>query len=55
MQIDFRKDLAQPYWTPGNAKIDVERVLENIHLFKWQYKNGNGEQMELWIDDVQLY
>jgi hypothetical protein len=53
--IDFRKDLAQPYWTPGSAKSDIEKVLENIHLFKWQYKNGTGEEMELWIDDVQLY
>jgi hypothetical protein len=53
--IDFRKDLSQPYWASGNAKMDVEHVLENVHLFKWQYKNGLGEQIELWIDDVQLY
>lgn len=53
--IDFRKDLSQPYWTPAKAKTEIERVLENVHLFKWQYKNGNGEQIEVWIDEVQLY
>jgi hypothetical protein len=53
--IDFRKDLEQPYWTPSAARTDIDKVLENVHLFKWQYKNGNGEEIELWIDDVQLY
>lgn len=53
--IDFRKGLSQPYWTSSAAKTDINKVLENVHLFKWQYKNGTGEEIELWIDDVQLY
>jgi hypothetical protein len=53
--IDFRKDLSQPYWTAAAAKTEINKVLENVHLFKWQYKNGNGEEIELWIDEVQLY
>jgi hypothetical protein len=53
--IDFRKDLNQPYWTPEKDRVAVEKVLENVHLFKWQYKNGNGDLLDLWIDDVELY
>ncbi len=53
--IDFRKDLHQPYWTPPGVSVPVEKVLESVHLFKWQYKNGKGDLMDLWIDDVQLY
>jgi hypothetical protein len=55
VMIDFRKDLMQPYWTPAGSAVPVEKVLESVHLFKWQYKNGSGDLMELWIDDVQLY
>jgi len=53
--IDFRKDLSQPFWVSKDKIFDIEKVLENVHLFKWQYKNGNGEIMDLWIDDVELY
>ena len=42
-------------WTPGKDRVDIEKVLESVHLFKWQYKNGNGELLDLWIGDVELY
>ncbi|MCX8093447.1 MAG: hypothetical protein N3E50_04700 [Candidatus Goldbacteria bacterium] len=55
VMIDFRKDLSQPFWVKKDKIVDIEKVLESVHLFKWQYKNGNGEIMEIWIDDVELY
>lgn len=55
VMIDFRKDLSQPFWVKKDKIVDIEKVLETVHLFKWQYKNGNGEIMEIWIDDVELY
>jgi hypothetical protein len=53
--INFRTDMKQPEWTPKADEVAVERVLENVHLFKWQYKNGNGKVMDLWIDDLVLF
>lgn len=55
VMIDFRKDLSQPYWVKKDKVVDIEKVLETVHLFKWQYKNGNGNIMDIWIDDVELY
>jgi hypothetical protein len=55
VMIDFRKDLSQPFWVKKDKIVDIEKVLETVHLFKWQYKNGNGEVMDIWIDDVELY
>ncbi len=53
--IDFRRDLRQPYWTPNNAVVPIEKVLENVHLFKWQFKNGDGNLVDIWIDNVRLF
>ena len=51
--IDFKSTLKQPFW--AEKKAVIEDVLAAVHLFKWQYKNGTGEEMDLWIDDVELY
>lgn len=53
--INFKDDLKQPEWTVKNKVFPVDKVLENVHLFKWQYKNGNGKVMDLWIDDLILF
>ena len=53
--INFRNDLKQPEWTPKDDIFPVDEVLENVHLFKWQYKNGNGKVIDLWIDDLVLF
>jgi len=55
VMIDFRKDLSQPFWVKKEKIVNIEKVLETVHLFKWQYKNGNGQVMEIWLDDVELY
>jgi len=53
--IDFRKDLKQPFWVKEEHRFEIDDVLSSVHLFKWQYKNGNGELMDVWIDDLELY
>ncbi len=53
--IDFRNDLKQPFWTKEENKTDIEEVLKTVHLFKWQYRNGDGGKMDIWIDNVELY
>ena len=53
--INFRTDLKQPGWTPKDSEAVIEKVLANVHLFKWQYKNGSGKVMDLWIDDLVLF
>jgi hypothetical protein len=52
--INFREDLKQPQWAPKGDIFPVEEVLGSVRLFKWQYKNGNGRVMALWIDDLVL-
>ncbi len=53
--INFNNDLKQPAWTVKDKIYPIEKVLENVHLFKWQYDNGNGKVMDIWIDDLVLF
>jgi hypothetical protein len=53
--INFRQDLKQPQWTQKGDVFPMEEVLKDVHLFKWQYKNGSGKVMDLWIDDLVLF
>jgi len=55
VMINFRLDMKQPFWAAKDAVVSMDKVLESVHLFKWQYKNGNGRPIDLWIDDVELY
>ncbi|PKL91571.1 MAG: hypothetical protein CVV21_05985 [Candidatus Goldiibacteriota bacterium HGW-Goldbacteria-1] len=55
VNIVFRDDLKQPEWAGRKYGADIEAVLKNVHLFKWQHKNGNGAAIEIWIDDVVLF
>jgi hypothetical protein len=53
--LDFRNDLKQPYWTTKNRVFKVDDILKSVHLFKWQYTNGNGKVMDIWINDLVLF
>ncbi|MBN2755048.1 MAG: hypothetical protein JXR81_09360 [Candidatus Goldbacteria bacterium] len=55
VNIVFRDDLKQPDWAGRKYAADIEDVLKNVHLFKWQHKNGSGAAVEIWIDDVELF
>ena len=55
VMINFRTDMKQPFWTPAGAVVPMDRVLENVHLFKWQYKNGDGRPVDIWVADVELF
>jgi hypothetical protein len=53
--INFRGDLKQPVWTPAKTAVKIEKVLQNVHLFKWQYENGNGSLADIWLAQVELF
>jgi hypothetical protein len=53
--IDFRSALKQPSWTPSKSAVKIEKVLQNVHLFKWQYENGNGSLADIWLAQVELF
>jgi|DewCreStandDraft_4_1066084.scaffolds.fasta_scaffold03311_8 hypothetical protein len=55
VKIIFRKDLKQPLWVSKEKRIDIERVLSDAKLFKWQYSKGEGHKIDLWIDDIELF
>jgi hypothetical protein len=54
VRLDFRKDFKQPGWTKKENITDMETVLSNANLLKWQFK-GSGGVVDIWIDDLQLY
>jgi hypothetical protein len=55
VMINFRLDMKQPFWADKKSIVSMDKVLENVHLFKWQYKNGDGRLVDIWIADVELF
>ncbi len=55
VKLYFRKDLKQPDWVAKEKRIDIEKVLSDAKLIKWQYSNGQGHKIDLWIDDIEFF
>ncbi|HPD18855.1 MAG TPA: hypothetical protein PLF61_04250 [Candidatus Goldiibacteriota bacterium] len=55
VKLIFRKDLKQPQWVAKEKRIDIEKVLSDAKLIKWQYSRGQGQKIDLWIDDVEFF
>ena len=55
VRLDFKKDFKQPAWTKAGHVTAMDDVLADANLIKWQYKGGNGQAVDIWIDDLQLY
>ncbi len=55
VKIFFRKDLKQPDWVAKEKRVDIEKVLSDAKLIKWQYEKGQGYKMDLWIDDIEFF
>jgi len=55
VKIYFRKDLKQPSWVSSEKRVNIEKVLSDAKLIKWQYGNGCGYKIDLWIDDIELF
>ncbi|HDT15591.1 MAG TPA: hypothetical protein ENN55_05210 [Firmicutes bacterium] len=53
--INFREDLRQPSWAGRKYSYDIQEVLKNMHLFKWQYTGPGGSEADFWIDDLELF
>jgi hypothetical protein len=54
ISVDFA-DLEQPYWVTGNAKVDINTVLEHLKGIVWQYVDPDGGEVDLWLDEIELY
>jgi len=55
VSLNLRKDFRQPEWAGKDALVDIEKVLVDARLVKWQYKGGEGEKIDIWIDDLEFY
>jgi hypothetical protein len=55
VKLVFRKDFKQPAWTKPAEQVNIEQVLVNENLIKWQYGNGNGHRVDIWIDKLEFY
>jgi hypothetical protein len=55
VKINFRKDLKQPDWAKPENRYDIEKVLSDANLIKWQYENGGGHKVDIWIDKLEFY
>jgi len=55
VKLDFKKDFKQPAWAKKENLVTIDEVLSDANLIKWQYKEGQGHAVDIWIDDLQLY
>ncbi len=55
VKLVFRKDLKQPSWAKPEEQVNIEKVLSNANLIKWQYSKGNGHKVDIWIDKLEFY
>ncbi|MEI7542224.1 MAG: hypothetical protein WCJ94_03105 [bacterium] len=55
VRLVFTKDFKQPNWTKPEHKVSMDEVLANANLLKWQYVDGKGHFVDIWIDDLQLF
>jgi hypothetical protein len=55
VSLTFRKDFNQPLNTPSPQKVDIEKVLEDENQIKWKWVGDKNQQIDLWIDDVELF
>ncbi len=55
VRLDFKKDLRQPSWAKKENLVSIDEVLSDANLIKWQYSDGQGHPVDIWIDDLQLY
>lgn len=55
VKINFRKDLKQPSWISQEKRVNIEKVLSDAKVIKWEYSRGQGHYIDLWIDDIEFY
>jgi hypothetical protein len=55
VKLVFRKDFKQPFWTKTAEQVNIEQVLANENLIKWQYSRGAGHRVDIWIDKLEFY
>lgn len=55
VKLIFRKDFKQPPWAKPQDQVNIEKVLSDANLIKWQYSKGNGHRVDIWIDKLEFY
>jgi hypothetical protein len=55
VKLDFAKDFAQPDWTKTEKKAALSDVLKSLHMLKWEYKSGDGQPVDVMVDNIELY
>jgi hypothetical protein len=55
VKLVFRKDFSQPQSTPPSQHVDIESVLEDENLIKWNWNGEENQKIDLWIDEVELF
>jgi hypothetical protein len=55
VKLVFRRDFKQPTWAKPEEQVNIERVLANENLIKWEYRKGNGHRVDIWIDKLEFY
>lgn len=55
VKIDFRKELKQPSWTTPSDRVSIDTVLSDANIIKWEYRNGGGHRVDIWIDKLEFY
>lgn len=53
VRLDLRKDFKQPKW--AKKTVSIEDVLKNAHNIGWHFSSPDGDTVEIYIDDVELY
>ena len=48
-------ELAQPETTTSEHRVALGTVLAHVKEFNLLYKNGSGGNVDLWLDEVELY
>jgi hypothetical protein len=55
VSLVFRKDFSQPLNTPPSQRVDIEKVIEDENQIMWKWVGEKERQIDLWIDDVELF
>ena len=55
VRLNLRADFAQPYWAKPEDKVSIEDVLKNASQLQWHFSSADGDTLNVWVDDINLY
>ncbi|PKL90489.1 MAG: hypothetical protein CVV21_12535 [Candidatus Goldiibacteriota bacterium HGW-Goldbacteria-1] len=54
VKLDLRKDFKQPKWVKKENVAAIDKVLENAHNISFHFSSPDGDNMDIWVDDIQF-